>query len=189
MGIELKNGDWKIGDWGLRSNPQSPNTNPHLFFINLNFYNFFVFTTNLNWTHYNTIHETTQFKRFEVFYTTSEDIKEKVCFNALNSFKKVNVDASIFTSTEKVLLYNNFIIESKNKKEGKKYLLKNKVKKDKLLYNICASIITNRENGTYEILIERDYHRYNLNKYDICIVGPDLLKGVKESIWDSIFNS
>ena len=65
----------------------------------------------------NTIHETTQFKAFEVFYTNNEDIKEKIYFNTLNSFKKINVDASIFTSTEKVLLYNNFIVENTNKKE------------------------------------------------------------------------
>lgn len=57
-----------------------------------------------------------------------------------------------------MLLYNNFLVENKNKKEGKKYLIKNKVKKDKLLYNICASIIANIENGTYEILIEKEYH-------------------------------
>ena len=69
------------------------------------------------------------------------------------------MEASVFSSTEKVLLYyHNFLVENKNKKEGKKYLIKNKVKKDKLLYNICASIIANGENGTYEILIEKEYY-------------------------------
>ena len=72
----------------------------------------------------NTIHETTQFKAFEVFYTNNEDIKEKIYFNTLNSFKKINVDASIFTSTEKVLLYNNFIVENTNKKEERIIWLK-----------------------------------------------------------------
>ena len=34
-----------------------------------------------------------------------------------------------------------------------------------------------------------EYNTYKLNKYDICVVGPELLKKVEESIWDSIFNS
>ena len=99
----------------------------------------------------NSIHETTLFKPFEVFYCTNEDIKEEVYFNTLNSFKKINVDASVFTPTEKVLLYNNFLVEKKHKKEGKKYLIKNKLKKDKMLYNICSSIIASRESGIWNI--------------------------------------
>ena len=43
------------------------------------------------------------------------------------------------------------------------------------------------EKGIYEILIEKTYRIYGLEKYDICIVSTDLLKKVEEEVWDNIY--
>ena len=62
----------------------------------------------------NSLHSTILFKPIEVYYSTSEDLYKKVYFNTLNSFKHLNMDSSVFNYAEKVLLFNNFIIDKKN---------------------------------------------------------------------------
>ena len=113
----------------------------------------------------NTIHITTQFKPIEIFYTTSEDIKNDVYMNTLNSFKHLNVDHTIFSIYEKVLLYSNFIIDNLKSTNKIKYLAINKVKKKKTFYKLCASVCENFNNGFYKIIIEKNYKFYNLNIY------------------------
>ena len=105
---------------------------------------------------------------------------------------------------EKVLLFNNFIIENKNETKKIKRLSKNKVKKPKTLFNICASIYKIYNNGIYDIIIEISYINYNLdkydicqvnsvllkkNKYDICQVNSVLLKKISKFMWDEIYYS
>ena len=51
---------------------------------------------------------------------------------------------------------------------------------------ICCSICKNLENGLYDIIIEKDYKLYNLEKYDICNLSSSLLKNVQEDVWESI---
>lgn len=99
----------------------------------------------------------------------------------------MNSDNTIFSLYEKVLLFNNFVIDKNKTNNNKKYLSSNKVKKNKSFYKICASIINNMENGMYEILIEKTYRIYRLEKYDICIVSTDLIKKVEEDVWDNIY--
>ena len=57
------------------------------------------------------------YKPIEVFYSTSETIIDEVYHNTLNSFKYVNSLSTIFALYEKVLLYNNFIIDKKKSKK------------------------------------------------------------------------
>ena len=75
----------------------------------------------------------------------------------------------------------------KKSDKGKKYLIKNKIKKNKSFFKICATICNYLENGLYEIIIEKNYKLYNLNKYDICVVKNDLLKKIQEDVWDNIY--
>ena len=65
----------------------------------------------------NTIHNTTGYKPIEIFYTSSDDLLERVFENTLNSFKNLNLNKSAFDIYEKVLLYNNFIIDKGKRKE------------------------------------------------------------------------
>jgi len=134
----------------------------------------------------NSLHSTILFKPIEIYYSTCEDLYKKVYFNTLNSFKHLNMDSSVFNFAEKVLLFNNFIIDKK-KSNNKKYLINNKIKKNKSFYKICATICDNKENGLYEIIIEKNYKQYNLYKYDLCIVNSELLKKVDEDVWNNIY--
>ena len=129
------------------------------------------------------IHSTIGFTPIEVFYSTSEEIYSTVYNNTLNSFKYINSRHNNFSLFEKVLLFNNFIVDNKSCYNAKKRLVKNKVKKSKSLFNICASISKIYENGIYDIIIEKNYKIYNLNKYDICVVDTI------EDVWDGIFYS
>ncbi len=83
---------------------------------------------------------------------------------------------------EKVLLYNNFIIDKKNTENNIKTLVKNKIKK-KL---VSSKYVLHYENGYYDIIIEKNYKIYKLDMFDICTVSSDLLKKVEEYIWDDI---
>ena len=69
----------------------------------------------------------------------------------------------------------------------KNILLEIKLKKNKSFFKIYATICNYIENGIYEIIVEKNFKLYNLNKYDICIVGNDLLKKIEEDIWDNIY--
>jgi len=68
----------------------------------------------------NTIHQTTKFKPIELFFSTSDEIKEQVYLNTINSFKNLNSDNTKFSNLEKVLLFTKFVIDkiksTKNKK-------------------------------------------------------------------------
>ena len=112
---------------------------------------------NIIFTYNNTIHSTINFKPIEVYFSTSEILYKQVYYNTLNSFKHLNSDSTIFSLNEKVLLFNNFIIDKNKTSNKKKYLSYNKVKKNKSFYKICASATNNMENGIYEILIEKTY--------------------------------
>lgn len=135
----------------------------------------------------NTIHQTTKFKPIEVFFSTSDEIKEQVYINTLNSFKHLNSDNTKFSNLEKVLLFTNFVIDKIKSTKNKKYLVRNKVKKKNSFFKICASICENYNNGFYNIIIEKDYKIYDLEQYEICYVSSDLLKKVEENIWDEIY--
>ena len=112
---------------------------------------------NIIFTYNNTIHSTINFKPIEVYFSTSEILYKQVYYNTLNSFKHLNSDSTIFSLNEKVLLFNNFIIDKNKTSNKKKYLSYNKVKKNKSFYKIGASVTNNMENGLYEILIEKTY--------------------------------
>ena len=73
----------------------------------------------------NTIHQTTKFKPIEVFFSTSDEIKEQVYINTLNSFKHLNSDNTKFSNLEKVLLFTNFVIDKIKSTKNKKYLVRN----------------------------------------------------------------
>ena len=77
----------------------------------------------------NSIHSTTGFTPIEVFYSTSEEVYSTVYNNTMNSFKYINSRSNNFSLFEKVLLFNNFIIDNKGGYKSKKHLIKNKVKK------------------------------------------------------------
>ena len=99
------------------------------------------------------------------------------------------MNKSAFDIYEKVLLYNNFIIDKGKIKGNIKYLIRNKIKKNKTFYKICATIGKINENGSYIIIIEKDYKNYDLYKYDMCFVNVGLLKEIQSEIWDEIYNS
>ena len=81
----------------------------------------------------------------------------------------------------------NFIIDKCKSINGKKYLIRSKVKKNKSFFKICATICHYLYNGIYEIIVEKKYKLYHLNKYDIYIVGNNLLKKNQEKVWDNIY--
>ena len=135
----------------------------------------------------NSIHSAIGFTPIEIFYSTSEEVYSTVYNNTMNSFKYINSRSNNFSLFEKVLLFNNFLIDNKSGYKAKKRLIKNKVKKSKSLFNICASIANIYENGIYDIIIEKNYKSYNLNKYDIYVVDTSLLKKIMEDVWDDIF--
>ena len=137
----------------------------------------------------NTVHSAIGYKPIEVFYSTSETLYEEIYYNTMNSFKYIHSRSTNFVLYEKVLLFNNFIIENKNETKKIKRLSKNKVKKPKTLFNICASICKIYNNGFYDIIIEKSYIIYNLDKYDICQVNSVLLKKISEFMWDEIYYS
>ena len=91
----------------------------------------------------------------------------KVYENILNSFRYININKTIFNLYEKVLLFNNFIIEVDKVKKNLKLLVKNKIKKSKSFYKICSTVAKNYENGHYLIIIEKSYPLYQLNLYDL----------------------
>ena len=63
-----------------------------------------------------------------------------------------------------------------SKKHYHKILEKSKIKKKNVLFNICGSIIDNKGDGIYTLLIEKDYANFHLNKNDICLVHYLLIK-------------
>ena len=53
---------------------------------------------------------------------------------------------------------------------------RSKIKKKNVLYNICGSILSYKNDGNYCVLIEKDYDNYNLKKNDMCIFPNNLIK-------------
>jgi len=86
-----------------------------------------------------------------------------------------------------VLVFNNFEKDYLKKKNLIK-LEKSKIKKKKSLYNICAIIVKKINLAQYEILIERDYIDYDLNKFDICLANYYIMKTVDYNVWFKILN-
>jgi len=67
-------------------------------------------------------------------------------------------------------------------------LEKSKIKKKQVLYDICGIIIKDAGGGNYEILIAKNYKKYDLYKFDICIANAILLKKIDIDIWNNILN-
>ena len=68
------------------------------------------------------------------------------------------------------------------KKKNLIKLEKSKIKKKKSLYNICATILKKISLDQYEILIERDYIDYDLNKFDMCLINYNIIKKVDNNV-------
>ena len=135
----------------------------------------------------NTIHSVTKHTPLEIFYSTNNKFLKKIKNNIINYYDKRKKIEQSFELDDKILINTNIIVK-KNKKDNFTLIEKNKVSKDKSLYNICGVIIKIRSAGIYDILISKNYDNYNLKENDICRLSSDLFKVARLSIWESIKN-
>ena len=128
-----------------------------------------------------------QKKPIDVFFSNDKILFNNVFENTINASKNYKVDNFHYNKYDYILLFNNFSI-SYVKKQNLYILKKEKIKKKNCLFNICASILSNEENGLYKILIEKDYDEFKLYKNYICLVDGNLIKKVNYDIWIKILS-
>ena len=104
------------------------------------------------------VHQTTKFSPYEVFYKNDENFYKYIHDKILDKYNKNIIKDSIFIKNEHCLLINNFMKSKEKCKQGYIILLKNKVKKKKNSFiKICAEIIEYINGGNYLIKIKGFY--------------------------------
>ena len=137
---------------------------------------------------YNNIkHRATRFKPNDIYFSEDEQLFKIVKENTLKFSKNYFNDEDLFDINDPILLYNNF--EREFSKKNNFYILnKAKIKRKKVLYNICGSIKRRYDKDQYIILIETNYKDYELKKFDQCLVKTNLIKKVNYDTWFNILN-
>ena len=136
----------------------------------------------------NTIHNVTRATPLEIFYSTNNKFLKKIKKNILNYYNKKNNNLLDYELDDKVLISSNIIVK-RNKKDNFLLIEKNKVKKEKALYNICGVIVNILSAGIYDVLISDNYENYNLKKNDKCRLSSDLFKVVPVNVWNIIIGN
>ena len=64
----------------------------------------------------------------------------------------------------------------------------NKVKNNNKIYEIAGEVVNTHGSGIFDILISKDYQKYNLLKNDICRVSRELFKIIPFESWEKLSN-
>ena len=64
----------------------------------------------------------------------------------------------------------------------------NKVKNNNKIYEIAGEVVNTHGAGIFDILISKDYQKYNLLKNDICRVSRELFKIIPFESWEELSN-
>ena len=132
-----------------------------------------------------TIHSVTKATPLEIFWSTNKKFIKSIKKNIVNYYDKRSKNSFQLELDDKVLINTNIMVK-KIKKDNIKLIEKNKVKNEKSLYLIRASIVKILSAGIYDVLISDDYEEYNLKKDEICRLSSDLFKSVSYRVWKDI---